>query len=117
MRKILAYSLSVLFGFLIWAVSVPLTGSKEPWDAGGAAGFYYPVELFLAGFITRFIAPVKPIGLAVGVYVGQLSWIALNIARGRGDTALLAIGVIFLAGFTLFSFVGAKAAAAISSKK
>ena len=35
-------------GWLIWACSQAITGEAEPWDS---ASFYYPISLFVSGFV------------------------------------------------------------------
>ena len=35
-------------GAIVWALSVPLTGMREPWDS---PGYYYIVAVFIAGIL------------------------------------------------------------------
>ena len=113
MKKALPYLLSILFGFLIWAGSLPITGNSEPWDGGLG---YYTVSLFLAGLVTGFGSSVKPIKLTAGIFVGQLLWIILDVIRG-GEATFILIGLVFLAAFSLISYVGAKIGAEVSPNR
>ena len=41
-------------GAIVWALSVPLTGMREPWDS---PGYYYIVAVFIAGILAALPAP------------------------------------------------------------
>lgn len=91
-------------GALIWAISPWLTGQREPWDA---AGFYYVGALLIAGVGAGLVTPRPLWAHYGGALGGQLLYLLLT----RGFDPLLAVGLIFLLGYTLIFLVGAALAA------
>lgn len=55
-------------GAIVWALSVPLTGMREPWDS---PGYYYIVAMFIAGILAALPAPRYWWAAVVGVFLGE----------------------------------------------
>ena len=55
-------------GAIVWALSVPLTGMREPWDS---PGYYYIVAVFIAGILAALPAPRYWWAAVVGVFLGE----------------------------------------------
>ena len=75
----------------VWALSVPVTGYKEPWDAPGA---YYPVALAVAGLISGLVSPRVVWAFPLGAILGQLLY----------EVAFLEMGPLVLVGVLFMSF-------------
>ncbi len=97
-----AFVTGAVCGYLVWFLSVPLTGRREPWDAGGLGALYYPGTLFLAGFagylLTRWKKP-----LLWGLYAGQCGYLFTS-SGGPGN--LFPLGLIALAIYLLPALAG-----------
>ena len=89
----------------VWLFSSQFTGHPEPWD--GNFG-YYIGGLLLSGLISALINPLPAWGHYVGIVVGQVAYMILN---GPGE--FLALGIIFVAVYSLIAFVGVALAFAI----
>ena len=87
-------------GAAIWAMSITVTGSAEPWDAESP---YYFVALFVAGTFVGLLWPRHIWSAFLGIVVGQLVYLVVLIPSGP----LLPLGVFFLFGCGLLSLVGA----------
>ena len=85
----------------VWALSVPLTGKAEPWDA---EGFYYFVALAAAGAASGAVIPKHLLIQYIGAVAGQAAYelVFLNVG------ALFLLGFAFLMGYSII-FVGAAA--------
>jgi len=70
-QKLVSLFIGVILGLLIWVLSPILTGELEPWDAQKNAK-YYPIALFLCGFIACIPYPHKYLSATFGVFVGQI---------------------------------------------
>ena len=93
-------SLSSFLGALIWALSPAMTGQTEPWDAESV---YYFAALFVAGAIAA-IPGFRPVwAIYLGIFLGQLLFILFFLPSGP----LLAVGLIFIAVYSLLSLVAA----------
>ncbi len=77
-------------GAIVWGLSVPLTGMREPWDS---PGYYYIVAVFTAGILAALPAPRYWWAAVVGVFLGERiyafvmlpetrSWLILGIIMG-----------------------------------
>ena len=89
---------------VIWALSIPITGKSEPWDADSA---YYFVALAVAGAISGAVVPKRLWAHYVGAVLGQIAYELAFLKLGP----LFIVGLIFLAGYSLI-FLGAAAIAA-----
>ena len=54
-------------GAIVWGLSVPLTGFREPWDS---PSIYYIVAMFIAGIVAALPAPRYWWAAVVGVWMG-----------------------------------------------
>ena len=104
--KWLTFLIAALAGVLVWALSLWLTGQREPWDA---AGFYYGGALLIAGLVVGLLTP-RPLWAQ---YLGALSGQMLYLLLTSGFDPLLAVGLLFLLAYTLIFLVGAAVAATI----
>ncbi len=77
-------------GAIVWGLSVPLTGMREPWDS---SGYYYFVAIFIAGILAALPAPRYWWAAVVGVFLGERiyafvmlpetrSWLMLGVVMG-----------------------------------
>jgi hypothetical protein len=63
----------VSLGFLLWALSEPLTGSTEPWDTPYPL---YALTMLIGGFVIGLVAPGRLITGYGGIWLGQISALA-----------------------------------------
>lgn len=94
------FLLSAAAGAAIWALSPTIVGNAEPWDA---ESFYYVLALLAVGLLLGVVRPRRFWMHYVGVFFGQLIYMLLFLPLGP----LIAIGLVFLAGYSLLSLVGA----------
>ena len=83
----------------VWALSIPLTGKAEPWDAEFP---YYFVALVLAGAISGAVVPKHPWAHYVGAILGQVAYALAFLKLGP----LFIVGLVFLVAYSLI-FVAA----------
>ncbi len=109
-RRWPAFTISVIAGFLVWYLSVPLIGKAEPWDSETP---YYKMELLVAGMIAGLL-PARPIRLwfwlwPAGIFCGQVAAIFMRSFTHPpiGANLFFPIGVVFLAVYSLISLFGA----------
>lgn len=88
-------------GFIIWSISPIVTGEIEPWDAQGTASYYYPLALFLSGFLGSLFYPKSFKATAYGVFVGQVLFLL-----SLGLAPLFLIGVMDVAILSLIALLG-----------
>jgi hypothetical protein len=100
-RAVLATVLAAALSALIWALSIPLTGKAEPWDAELP---YYFVALAAAGIISGLVVPKHLWAHYVGAVVGQVAYELAFLKLGP----LFVLGLLFLAVYSLI-FLGAAA--------
>lgn len=93
----------------VWALSIPITGKSEPWDA--EPPLYYVVALTIAGVVGSVLVPKHPWAHYVGAIVGQAAYELAFLKLGP----LFVFGLPFLAIYSLISF--AAAAIVISFRK
>lgn len=55
-------------GALVWGLSVPITGMREPFDS---PSHYYMVAMYIAGIIAALPAPRYWWAAVVGIFVGE----------------------------------------------
>jgi hypothetical protein len=58
----------MICGALVWALSVPLAGTREPFDA---ASLYYPTAMFLSGVAASLVAPRYWWLAVIGIFLGE----------------------------------------------
>ena len=90
-----------IWGFLIFAASLPLGGHVEPWD--GTPG-YYPIALMLGGIIAAVRLRTRPFAVWLGLVLGQAAWVVFASASGPGN--LWPIGLAFTMIATALVFPG-----------
>jgi hypothetical protein len=88
----------------VWALSVPLTGNAEPWDAEGV---YYFLALAIAGALSGAIIPKHLLAQYIGAVIGQAAYELVFLKVG----ALFVLGLAFLMGYSII-FLGAAAVVA-----
>lgn len=93
-RALRAVFVAAGLGALIWALSVPLTGKAEPWDAESP---YYFVALALAGAVSGAIVPRHLWAHYLGAVLGQTAYELAFLKLGP----LFPLGLVFLAGYSL----------------
>ena len=86
---------------IIWALSIPITGKSEPWDA--ELPLYYVVALGIVGAISSVLVPKHPWAHYIGVVVGQAAYELAFLKLGP----LFVVGLLFLAIYSLISFAAA----------
>lgn len=101
---IVAFVLSAALAAGIWGLSLPLAGSREPWDA---AGPYYLIALAATGALSGAIVPKHLGAHYAGAVIGQAAYELAFLKLG----ALFVLGLGFLAVYTLV-FLAAVALAA-----
>ena len=80
-KHLLLFGLSLLLGSLIWFLSAPLTGHREPWDADLP---FYHCALVAAGFIPACFSARRFWLWAVGAWLGQVIAFFVLILRAPG---------------------------------
>jgi hypothetical protein len=103
-RALLALFVAAALSAVVWALSIPLTGKAEPWDAESP---YYFGALALAGIISGLVVPKHVWAHYVGAVVGQVAYGLAFLKLGP----LFVVGLLFLAVYSLIFF----GAAAIAS--
>lgn len=99
-----AIIVAAVLSALVWALSVPFTGHREPWDAEGP---YYLVALVVLGAASGALVPRPLWGHYIGAVAGQASYQLLFLNIGP----LFILGLLFLLGYSVV-FAGAAAIAA-----
>ena len=94
----------------IWALSIPITGHSEPWDA---EALYYPVALGVAGVISGAIIPKHLWAHYVGAILGQVAYEVVFLELGP----LFMVGLVFLAGYSSIFVLGAALVAFVRRDK
>ena len=86
------FGLGIVLGFLIWALCETITGKEEAIEAGR----YLPLTLLITGMISSLPSPKHLFSGALGIFVGQVSFMAFVPAKGFGANLwpLTAIGLV-----------------------
>ena len=86
------FGVGIVLGFLIWALCEIITGKEEAVDAG----FYLPLALLITGIISSLPSPKFFFSGALGIFVGQVAFMAFVPAKGFGANLwpLTAIGLV-----------------------
>ena len=75
-------------GAIVWSLSVPFTGMREPFDS---PGYYYITAIFIAGILATLPAPRYWWAAVVGVYLGERIYAFAMLPETR---AWLAFGIV-----------------------
>ena len=89
-----------------WALSIPMTGRNEPWDADAP---YYFVALAVAGAISGALVPKHLWAHYVGAVLGQAAYELAFLKLGP----LFILGLVFLAGYNIIFVVAAAIVASL----
>jgi hypothetical protein len=68
-------------GAIVWGLSVPLTGMREPFDS---PGYYYMVAMFAAGIVATLPAPRYWWVAVVGIFLGERIYAIVMLPETRG---------------------------------
>jgi hypothetical protein len=109
-RAALAIVVAAGLSALIWALSIPITGKSEPWDAEPPV--YYVIALAIAGALSGVVVPKYPWAHYVGAILGQGAYELAFLKLGP----LFVVGLVFLAIYSLI-FFGAAAMACLFKKR
>jgi hypothetical protein len=63
-----AFIVGVLCGAAVWALSIPVTGAREPFDS---PTMYYPAAMFCAGVVAALPAPGYWWAAVIGIFLGE----------------------------------------------
>ena len=113
----LSFAMAAAAGAVVWALSPFLSGAMEPWDADGS---YYVRALAVAGFVVGLTLPRRRpaaeerdvrarraaqrlLAVYAGFILGQLLYGVMFLTVGP----LIAIGVLFLAAYSVVAVVAA----------
>ena len=99
-RAALAALVSAALSATIWALSVPLTGKAEPWDAEWP---YYFVALAVAGGVSGAAVRRHLWAHYLGAVLGQVAYELAFLKLGP----LFMLGLVFLAGYSLIFLASA----------
>ena len=64
----------------VWALSVPFTGLREPFDSSGA---YYVVAIFVAGVVAALPAPRYWWVAVIGIFFGERLYAVVMLPETR----------------------------------
>ena len=79
-RAWLVFTTGLLNGAVVWWLSVPLTGAREPFDS---PGLYYPVAMLLAGGVATLPAPRYWWIAVPGIFLGERLYAFLMLPETR----------------------------------
>lgn len=106
-----AFLLAAALSAAVWALSGPVTGAREPWDAEGP---YYLLALALSGALSGALVPkslwAHYLGAVVGQAVYELVFLSVGPLFLLGLAFLLAYGVVFLAAAAAAAYLRARSA-------
>ena len=103
-HPLLAVLVSAVVAAGVWLFSAHFTGNPEPWDGSMS---YYLGGLFVAGFVSALVTPSPMWGHYVGAWLGQVVYMFAN-----GAGALIMVGILVAALYSLVALLGAVAALA-----
>ena len=85
------FGLGIVLGFLIWALCESITGKEEAVEADG----YLSLALLITGMISSVPSPKYFFSGALGIFIGQVVFMAFVPAKGIGANLwpLTAIGL------------------------
>ena len=109
-RAVLAILLAAGLSAVIWALSIPLTGKAEPWDADSP---YYFVALAVAGIVSGVVIPKHLWAHYVGAIIGQAAYGLAFLKVGP----LFVVGLLFLAVYSVIFFGAAGIASSFRKER
>jgi len=81
-------------GALVWALSIPITGFREPFDS---PSLYYMISMLLAGIIATLPSPKYWWLAVIGIYLGERFYALIFLPETRGFFLLgLILNLLFL---------------------
>jgi hypothetical protein len=76
----LTLGIGMACGAVVWALSIPLTGVREPFDSSSA---YYPVAMFLSGALAAWVSPRHWWLAVIGIFIGERLYGYAMLPEGR----------------------------------
>ncbi len=70
----------IVCGAIVWGLSVPLTGMREPFDS---PSYYYPVAMFMAGILAALPAPRYWWAAVLGILFGERIYMLVMMPENR----------------------------------
>jgi hypothetical protein len=104
-----AFMVSAGLAMAVWALSVPVTGQSEPWDAESP---YYFIALAVVGALAGAVVPRPWWAHYAGAMAGQAGYELVFLKLGP----LFFLGLVFLAGYSLIFVVAAAFAASFRKR-
>jgi hypothetical protein len=104
-----AFAVAAGLAVAVWALSVPITGKSEPWDAEWP---YYFLALAATGALAGVIVPRPWWAHYAGAMAGQAGYELAFLKLGP----LFVLGLVFLAGCSVIFVVAAAFAASFRKK-
>jgi hypothetical protein len=105
-RVVLALVVASGLSAAIWALSIPITGKSEPWDAESP---YYFVALAVAGVVSGAVVPKPLWAHYLGAVLGQAAYELAFLKLGP----LFVVGLVFLAAYSLIFLAAAAIVASL----
>lgn len=96
----MAFINSSALAAIVWALSVPITGKSEPWDADWP---YYLIALAIAGATSGAVIPKHLGAHYLGAVSGQAAYELVFLKLGP----LFILGLGFMAGYSIIFLVAA----------
>ena len=104
LREAIVFAAGAGCGALIWALSPALTGNVEAWDAT----LYYCAGLYISGFVAACFAPSRFWIAPIGVYCGQVAYVACGQITGSLPAGpLWILGACMGLGYCALALAGA----------
>jgi hypothetical protein len=76
----LALVIGIACGVIVWALSMPLAGVREPFDSNTA---YYPVAMFVSGAVAAAASPRHWWLAVIGIFLGERLYGYAMLPEGR----------------------------------
>jgi len=76
----LAVLIGVACGAVVWALSMPLAGVREPFDSGSA---YYPAAMLVSGAVAAAASPRHWWLAVIGIFIGERLYGYAMLPEGR----------------------------------
>jgi hypothetical protein len=109
LKQLFLFGVSVFLGALVWLLSEPITGHREPWDAHSP---YYRCALLAAGFIPACFSARRFWVWAIGAWLGQAIAFFSLVLSVPGPN-FWPLGILLLSRDALLSLAGAAIGAGV----
>lgn len=76
----LSLLIGIACGAVVWALSMPLAGVREPFDSSSA---YYPVAMFVSGAVAAAASPRHWWLAVIGIFIGERLYGYAMLPEGR----------------------------------